>query len=134
MSGPKKTPRHLKLLRGTLQPCRDVAPATPGLPVLDVAPIPPAWMTDLTALAEFRRLAAVLMANSLLTSGNVALLAHLAMLHARITAAWLAGETPTAALLGVYRKLSGDLGLTSMPVQAPASKPNRFAQIARRSR
>jgi hypothetical protein len=133
MPGPRKTPRHLKLLKGTLQPCRD-SPAGVALPALDGVPIPPVWMTDLTAIAEFRRLASVLMANRLLTAGNVALLAHLAMLHARITASWMADETPTAALLTVYRRLSGDLGLTSMPVQAPASKPNRFAEIARRGR
>jgi hypothetical protein len=127
-----RKPTHLKLLAGTARPDR-VAPATPALPALDAA-TPPSWLTDLTALAEFRRLAAVLTANRLLTAGNVGLLAHLVMLHTRITASWMADETPTAALLTVYRRLSGDLGLTSMPVQAPASKPNRFAEIARRSR
>jgi glutathione S-transferase len=91
-------------------------------------------MMDLTAVAEFRRLAQVLGANRLLTAGNTALLAHLAMLHARITATWLSGETPTAALLAIYRRLSGDLGLTHMPVPAPASKPNKFAELARRCR
>lgn len=126
MPGPRKTPRHLKLLRGTLQPCRDVASATPTLPAIDTA-IPPAWMTDITAVTEFRRLAAALTVNRLLTAGNTALLAHLVMIHARITAAWTAGETPTAALLTVYRRLSSDLGLTHMAAHAPAAaKPNRF--------
>lgn len=77
-------------------------------------------------MAEFKRLAAVLAVNKLLTAGNSALLAHLAMLHARVTAAWTAGETPTAALMTVYRRLCGDLGLTHMTLPAPADKLNRF--------
>lgn len=125
MPGPSKTPRHLKLLKGTLQPCRDVAPSTPALPAIDAAS-PPSWLQDVTAIAEFKRLAAVLTANKLLTSGNTALLAHLAMLHARITSSWTTGETPSAALLAVFRRLAGDLGLTNLPTQAPATKPNRF--------
>lgn len=83
-------------------------------------------MTDITAVAEFKRLAAVLTVNKLLTAGNTALLAHLVMLHARITAAWLADRTPSAALLTVYRRLLGDLGLTHMSVATPTAKPNRF--------
>ena len=133
MPGPSKTPRHLKLLRGTLQPCRDVSPSTAALPAIEAAPIPPAWLQDLTAIAEFKRLAAVLTVNRLLTAGNVDLLAHVCMLHARITAMWTAGETPSAALLAIFRKLSGDLGLTHLPTQAPAAaKPNRFLINAKR--
>ena len=92
-------------------------------------------MTDATAIAECQRLAAVLTANKLLTAGNVALLAHLAMLNARITASWTTGATPSAAVLTVYRRLSGDLGLTHLPTAAPAaSKPNRFQALADRAR
>ena len=131
MPGPSKTPRHLKLLKGTLQPCRDVVP-TAALPAIDAAS-PPAWLQDVTAIAEFKRLAAVLGVNRLLTGGNTALLAHLAMLHARITAAWNEGLTPSAALMNIYRRLCGDLGLTHVGVAAPAaSKTNRFAEIANR--
>ena len=133
MPGPKKTARHLKLMRGTLQPCRDSAPAAPGLPAIDSA-TPPSWLQDVVAVAEFRRLASVLTVNGLLTVGNTALLAHLAMLHARITATWLSGESPSAASLMVYRRLCGDLGLTSLPTPASTGRPNRFAEIARRRR
>lgn len=128
MPGPAKTPRHLKLLRGTVQRCRDVAPSTAALPAIDAA-TPPAWLQDITAIAEFKRLAAVLIVNKLLTAGNTALLAHLAMCHARIAAAWLADRTPSAALLTVYRRLSADLSLTSVAVPAPAGKPNRFLKF-----
>lgn len=134
MPGPSKTPRGVKLLRNTLQPCRDSLPATPALPPIDGAPSAPAWLTDITAVSEFRRLAAVLTATKLLTAGNVSLLAHFVMLHARITAAWQAGETPSAALMAVYRRLAGDLGLTHMPLAAPPSAPNRFHDLARRRR
>jgi hypothetical protein len=88
-------------------------------------------LTDITAIAEFKRLAAVLSVNRLLTAGNVHMLAHLCMLHARITATWTTGATPSAALLAIFRRLSGDLGLTHMPTQAPAGRPNRFLTIGR---
>lgn len=129
MPGPRKTPRHLKLLRGTSQPCRDVAPSTAALPALDTA-IAPAWMTDITAVAEFKRLAAVLTVNKLLTAGNTALLAHLVMIHARLMTAWTTSATPSAALMTVYRRMCSDLGLLSMAV--PVAKPgNKFANNAK---
>ena len=133
MPGPKKLPRHLKLLRGTVQPCRDVASDKQALPAIDCA-IAPAWMQDEAAIAEFKRLAAVLTANKMLTGGNVQILAHLAMLHARVTASWTEGGTPSAALLTVYRRLAGDLGLTALPMPTPTSKPNRFFELAARGR
>lgn len=127
MSGPSKIPRHLKLLRGTLQPCRDTLPAGPGLPAIEGETRPPAWMQDVSAVAEFRRLSSALVANKMLTQGNVVLLAHLCMLHARLQEAWVSDSTPTAALLTVYRRLSGDLGLTGMAAQSTVTKPdNKF--------
>lgn len=126
MPGPSKMPRHLKLLRGTLQPCRD-APGGVSLPTFAVAPEPPAWLADVTAAAEFARLSRLMTANALLSEGNVTLLAHFSMLHARICAAWAAGTTPTAATLMAFRRLASDLGLTHINAQpAPPKSNNRF--------
>jgi len=50
------------------------------------------------------------------------------MLVSRFQATWARGETPSASLLAIRRKLAGDLGLSSMSLPTPTGKPvNRFA-------
>src|SRR5687767_12384414 len=127
MPGPKRTPRHLRLLRGTLRPSRDQTPAV-GLPPITDAPRPPRWLTNVAGLREWNRLARIMLANGLLTEGNIILLSHTVMLGLRIAEGRRAGATPDASLLAVYRRLLGDLGLSSMAaLPAPQDKPNRFA-------
>ena len=116
---------HLKLLAGTGRADR-AAPATPALPALDAVPTAPAWLTNIDAVREWRRLAPVLVVNRLLHEGNVAMLGQLCALHGRLVEMWTGGETPTAALLSAYRALSVSLGLSSMALSPPANKPNRF--------
>ena len=123
----------LKLLAGTARPDR-AAPGTAALPPIDGAPSPPTWLTDLTAVREWHRLAGTLSACKLLNAGNVGLLAQLCALHAKLIATWNEGLTPTAALLSAYRGLSHDLGLTSMSLHAPTDKPNRFLLIGKKPR
>lgn len=128
MPGPKKTPPHLKIIKGTLS-SRDsraaAAASTPGLPPLDVAPTPPAWLTKKAARAEWARLAPILVANKLLTDGNVGLLAHLCACHGHLTDIWQHGLKANAALVMNYRTLSNSLGLLALDI--PAAKPgNRF--------
>jgi len=132
MPGPKKSPRHLKRLKGTLQRCRDQQPAMPALPLVDEIPEPPAWLSS-DAAAEFRRLAAVLHANSRLAAGNILILAHACMIHSRLAAAWVSGATPSGSLLSVYRRMLGDLGLSNLPAPATPQRENRFAELHRRS-
>jgi hypothetical protein len=126
MSGPKRLPRTLRLLRNTLKPCRDEPATSPSLPAIDDAPTAPAWMRDVVAVSEFRRLGALLAINKMLTAGRVDTLADYCMLSARTQAAWQAGETPSAALLAIKRKLAGDLNLTALTLATPSAKPNRF--------
>jgi hypothetical protein len=130
MSGPKRSPRNLRLLRGTLQPCRDASPSTPSLPPLNTAPTAPAWMGDAVAIAEFDRLATILAVNDLMTVGRIDALADYSMLSARTQALWQSGETPSAALLAIRRKLASDLNLSEMNLAAPSAKPNRFLSNA----
>lgn len=132
MPGPKKTARHLKLIKGTLT-ARDNRPSavatTPGLPPLDAVPPPPAWLTKKAARAEWGRLAPILVANKLLTDGNVGLLAQLVSVHAHLVDAWSNGLRANAALVATYRALSGSLGLLALDI--PTAKPgNRFAKNA----
>jgi hypothetical protein len=112
MPGPKRQPRHLRLLRGTLQPCRDLE--STGLPPVGEVPSAPTWMTNLDARKEWDRLARVMVANKLLSAGRKS------------------GATPSAAQVTVYRRLLGDLGLTNMADVAPRAGPNRFLDFKRR--
>jgi hypothetical protein len=89
-------------------------------------------MTDVVAVREWHRLAPLPVANKLLSTGNMALLAHLCMLTSRLAATWTSGATPNAALLRVYRGLACDLGLVHLNVPEPGDKPNRFLSFKRR--
>ena len=83
-------------------------------------------MCDAVAIAEFDRLATVLTANGLMTVGRADALADYSMLSVRTQALWQSGETPSAAVLAIRRKLAGDLNLSEMNLAAPSAKPNRF--------
>ena len=83
-------------------------------------------MTNLCAVTEFRRLAAVLTVNKLMTISRTDALTDYAMLSARFQESWAMGVTPSAALLSLRRKLAGDLGLLGMSLITPTAKPNRF--------
>ncbi len=127
-----RKPPTLKLLSGTARPDRD-GTRTPALPPVDDLPAPPGWLTSLEGVKEFRRLAAILANNRLLTGGNLELLSHYAALHGRLIELWASGKTPTAALLNVLRGYAGSLGLTSMKLPAAVPRPaNRFSRHADR--
>lgn len=126
-----RRPDYLKLLANTARPDR-VAAATPALPPIDAVPIPPAWLTNVQAVREWHRLAPVMVACKLLNAGNLQTLVQVCALHGRLVEMWTGGETPTAALIMAFRKLSNDLGLTSFPTPTPPSKPNRFSVNGKR--
>jgi hypothetical protein len=48
-----RKPERLKIVAGTWRGDRAVRDE-PGLPALDAVPQPPAWMTDVVAVREFR--------------------------------------------------------------------------------
>lgn len=132
MPGPAPTPRRLKLLRGTLnRPASDAA-ETPGLPVLDAVPTPPAWLTNTEAVREWNRIAPILVANKMLNAGNIGLLAQLCATHGYLVQIWSGGEKANAALIATYRMLSNSLGLLGWSIPAPKAN-NRFARHALRT-
>lgn len=133
MPYPKK-PKALKLITGSRQPDdgRGV-----DLPPVESIPQPPDWLPNGHAIKEFNRLAPILHNNRLLTDAGLMPLAHLCALHGKILQLYAAGEAPTGALLGQYRALSNDFGLT--PVAAGRVSPggtdkpgNRFSRNGRR--
>ena len=129
MPGPKKAPRYLKLLKGTLRPCRDEPVETSALPAMEAVPSPPAWLKNLEALKEWHRLASVMTANSLLHAGNQNAFAHYCAVHASLIQTWAARETPTAAMLAAFRTLAGSLGLLNIATPKPIAG-NKFAKNA----
>jgi hypothetical protein len=82
-----------------------------------------------SADAEFRKLSAAMVANRMLTLGNIALLEAFCATRADCIALWSQGTMPKAATLQGLRALAVALGLTHLPVtEAPAAPAhNRFS-------
>lgn len=124
---PARKPKSLKLIAGTARPDRPEPARIVTLAPLEEVPAPPDFLPNGHAVAEWQRLAPVLVANKLLHPGNLHALAVLCGLHGRIVQLWSAGEAPQAALVSQYRALLSDCGLSSMrlPPVNPSSA-NRF--------
>lgn len=136
MPNPKK-PRALKVVSGTVQPCRDDA-AIVDLPVISSVPPAPDWLPNAHAVKEWNRLAPVLVANKILTEGSLSPLGNLCALHGKMVQLWAAGEAPVASMVAQYRNLINDFGLTPVAqgkVKAMPDKPegNAFSRNGRRA-
>lgn len=108
----KRKANHLKVLTGTDQPCRMSHEATPTAEPLDQAPAPPSWMVNVHAVAEWNRLAPLLVVNKLLTEQALSTLGHLCNIHGELVRLSSAGMAPTGHMLAQYRALANDFGLT----------------------
>jgi phage terminase small subunit len=127
---PKK-PSQLKIVAGTTRPDRPEIPAV-ELPVIDRVPDAPDWLPNAHAVKEWTRLAPIMVANKLLTEGGLSALGHLCSLHGKIVQLYAAGEAPNANMIGQWRSLTNDFGLTPAAqgkVRAVAAEPagNKFA-------
>ncbi len=136
MPAPKK-PRTLKVVSGTVQPCRDDS-AGVNLPVVGSVPDAPDWLPNAHAVKEWDRLAPLLVANKLLTEGGIGPLGNLCALHGKMVQLWAAGEAPVASMIAGYRNLINDFGLTPVSqgkVKATSTedKGNKFASNGRRT-
>ena len=128
---PPRKPEHLKVLAGTTR--KDRPPKPPEPPPEDIGeefpdaendatidmelvllPNPPApvWLPNIHAKREWARLAPLLVKHKLLTVGGLSPLGMLCALHGKIVQLYSAGEAPPAAMLGTYRSLINDFGLT----------------------
>jgi hypothetical protein len=126
---------YLKLLSNTARADRAAPETGPTLPRVDTVPLPPTWLPNAFAMAEWQRMAPQLVALKLLTEGNLGIFSMFCSLHGHLLQSWTTGEPPTAALINVYRRLGTDLGLTNIatPVLKPERK-NRFEELAKSSR
>lgn len=137
MANPKK-PRALKVVAGTVQPCRDDGPGAQLPPVASV-PKAPDWLPNAHAVKEWDRLAPILVANKLLTEAGLSALGMLCSLHGKLVQLWSAGEAPVASMVAQYRNLINDFGLTPVaqgkvkPVGSEQPEGNKFARNGRRS-
>jgi phage terminase small subunit len=130
--GPAKQPRHLKLVKGTLQKCRDTG-ASASLPAFDKLPPPPRWMMkNAHAVREWRRLGPFLIANGLLGEGSISAFGLMCALYGRNVDLFSRGITPTAAHIATYRALCGSLGLLAMNLSQPKDT-NPFSKHRRPS-
>ena len=131
MPGPSKSPRHLRLVRGTLQKCRDTD-AGSSLPVFETLPSPPSWLRrNAHAVREWKRLGPFLIANRLLGEGSLSAFATMCALYGRNVDMFSRGLTPTAAHIAAHRALMGSLGLTAMNLSPPKAN-NPFAKYGKK--
>lgn len=133
---PAKKPHALKVAAGTDQPCRRGPPPV-ALPAISELPFAPDWLANAHAVKEWDRLGPILVANGLLTEGGLSAFGTLCSLHGKLVQLWAAGECPTANMIGQYRGLINDFGLTPVAqgkVRAVPQQPesNPFARNGKR--
>lgn len=111
MAGRPRKPTHLKVISGTER--KDRTPPTGiTLPTLNETPKAPGWLPNAHAVKEWNRLTPILTANKLLTAAGLSALGMLCALHGKLVQLYSAGESPNSAMLGQYRGLINDFGLT----------------------
>lgn len=137
MPGPGKKPPKLKAIAGTDRPDR-AAEIVVDLPLVDSVPPAPTWMPNAHAVNEWDRLARILHANKLLTEAGLSTLAHLCALHGNIVQLHAAGIAPSASMIGTYRNLANDFGMTPVAqgkVKAgdEGKQGNKFAKNGQRA-
>lgn len=130
MPNPRK-PRQLKVIEGTLR--RDRDRPEPEFPTVEGAEAPD-WLTGPEALAEWKRLTALLEATRVLTEADLTALAHLCNLHAACVKMYRAGMEPTAAQITQLRLMLAEFGLTPASrskagAVAPDRKANPFQKL-----
>ncbi len=137
MPGPGKKPATLKSISGTMRGGDAAKPANLLPPIADI-PAPPDWLPNCHAVAEWNRLAPLLVANKLLTEGGLSPLGNLCAIHGKMVQLWAAGEAPVASMVAQYRSLINDFGLTPVsqgkvrPVSGEA-QTNPFLKNGQRS-
>ena len=128
---PAKKPASLKVVAGTNRVDRPELPKV-ELPPIDHVPVAPDWLPNAHGVTEWNRLAPILVANKLLTEGGLSALGMLCALHGKIVQLYAAGEAPNANMIGQWRSLTNDFGLTPAAqgkVRAMGAEPvgNKFA-------
>jgi hypothetical protein len=136
MANPKK-PAALKEVAGTARKDRESIPLV-EYETLDHVPEAPNWLPNHHAVTEWNRLAPFLARYKLLTDGGLAALGMLCSLHGKCVQLFAAGECPNASMIGAYRNLINDFGLTPVAQGKVKSMPNeekgnKFASNGRKA-
>lgn len=135
--GPSRTPERLRVIAGTDRKDRPDLPAV-EFPVIDGVPSAPDWLPNSHAVKEWERLAPILVASHLMTEAGISALGTLCALHGKLVQLWAAGESPNASLVGQYRGLINDFGLTPVAqgrIKGAAREEdngNRFERFGKR--
>jgi hypothetical protein len=109
--GPKPVPQAVKVMRGTVQPCRQIAAVDNGFDMV-VKGSPPIAPDDLSPEAQVVWMDNVSRAMSYgVNELDSSLFADFCNLTAVINKAWQANEVPPASYLEVKRKLAMQFGL-----------------------
>ncbi len=139
MPGRPRKPTNLKSISGTIRPHRERDQQPAVIPPMEQVPPAPDWLPNAYAVKEWRRLAAILTANRLLTEGMTSALGMLCALHGRLVQIWAAGATPQGSMIAIYRSMANDFGLP--PVALGKMRPgggepagNRFSNNGRRTK
>lgn len=137
MAGRPRKPTKLKVISGTVQPCRENKNAGAEFAPLSEIPDAPDWL-PIDGVTEFERLAQILHNQKLLTDACLMPLAVLCGTYAKIVQQFKAGTMPTASQITQYRLLCVEFGLTPVSqgkVNAGAlddKKANKFAKNGQR--
>ena len=105
-----RKPRGLKVLAGTIQPCRDKP--EPEYPTVQGDIGPPDWLDGVDALNEWNNIVGILQPARVLSVGDLTMLGHLCNAHGRVVKLWRRGMSPTAADLTQLRLMLTEFGLT----------------------
>ena len=106
-----RKPEILKIIEGTYR--QDRAPNAIPLPVLKEIPPMPTWMRGHdVAIEEWNKLVKILCSVGILTEAGSNALAVMCMLLHHMVEYFKAGECPPAVLVGQYRNLVNDFGIT----------------------
>lgn len=129
--GSRPKARSLKLLAGTLRPCRDRAQSVTREP--SAAPVAPSWL-PMHARAEFNRLAGLLAARGAVGESTEAMLGHYCAITDQLADIFKAGKMPTGAAMTAHRGLARVLGLDEVVAEAVPKRVNPFARFAFKGR
>lgn len=106
----RRTPNHLKALKGTDRP--DRMRDEPDFPVVEGAPDPPDWLIGPEAVKEWKEKVALLSSAGVLTEASLAVLGHYCNMHASAVQKWRANMAPHAAELTQLRLMATEFGFT----------------------
>jgi phage terminase small subunit len=133
--GRPRKPRALKILKGTLQKCRDRP--EPEFPLVTSDGLePPDWLVDPEAVRFWKWMAGLLTNSHVLTEPDQVALGHLANLHADCVQLYRAKRAPSVGQLGHLRIYLTEFGMT--PASRSKARPvgdgkavNPFGQLAK---